>query len=188
MHVWDLPHAARWKYRTQKWRKKSPSGYYPTSLSGYIFAIKAGIDNRKKKLVKQQYLIHISLEYGELRLTSGWDRFFSLGTHANFNGFRVLAALLHGSPSLGVSQTLRCWTEGATHIRQGGHHVGHWPTFLVGLDFRFSLLWSPYGIGQTIIFFDLWFLLSFFFSSPNLSCRRLDVCHTSTHGVALAQI
>jgi len=28
----------------------------------------------------------------------------------------------------------------------------------------------------------------FFFSSPNLSRRRLDVCHTSTHGVALVQI
>ena len=31
-------------------------------------------------------------------------------------------------------------------------------------------------------------LLSSFFSSPNLSCRRLDVCHTSTHGVAIVQI
>jgi len=28
----------------------------------------------------------------------------------------------------------------------------------------------------------------FLFSSPNLSRRRLDVCHTSTHGVALVQI
>ena len=47
-------------------------------------------------------------------------------------------------------------------------------------------LWSPYGIGQTIIFSScrLFFLLSSFFSSPNLSRRRLDVCHTSTHGVA----
>jgi len=26
------------------------------------------------------------------------------------------------------------------------------------------------------------------FSSPNLSRRRLDVCHTSTHGVALVRI
>ena len=26
------------------------------------------------------------------------------------------------------------------------------------------------------------------FSSPNLSCRRLDVYHTSTHGVALVRI
>jgi len=50
-------------------------------------------------------------------------------------------------------------------------------------------LWSPYGIGQTIIFLPCGFFLSFFFfSSPNLSSRRLDVCHTSTHGVALVQI
>jgi len=37
--------------------------------------------------------------------------------------------------------------------------------------------------------FALWLLLSsfvlLFFSSPNLSRRRLDVYHTSTHGVAL---
>jgi len=32
----------------------------------------------------------------------------------------------------------------------------------------------------------LWFYL--LFSSPNLSRRRLDVCHTSTHGVALVRI
>jgi len=47
-------------------------------LSGYIFATKAHIDNGKK-LVKQQYLPHMPLEYGELRSTSGWDRFVSLG-------------------------------------------------------------------------------------------------------------
>jgi len=29
------------------------------------------------------------------------------GTPANFNGFRVLAALLHGTPVVGVRQTLR---------------------------------------------------------------------------------
>jgi len=38
--------------------------------------------------------------------------------------------------------------------------------------------------------FMLWFVLLrlSFFSSPNLSRRRLDVCHTSTHGVALVRI
>jgi len=30
-----------------------------------------------------------------------------LATSANFNGFRVLAALLHGTPVVGVSQTLQ---------------------------------------------------------------------------------
>jgi len=47
------------------------------------------------------------------------------GIPANFNGFRVLAALLHGSQVLGESQTLRRLTEGATYVRQSNHHVGH---------------------------------------------------------------
>ena len=56
-----------------------------------------------------------------------------------------------------------------------------------------NFLWSPYGIGQTVIFLPcgFFFLLlssSFFFSSPNLSRRRVDVCHTCTHGVALVRI
>jgi len=51
-------------------------------------------------------------------------------------------------------------------------------------------LWSPYIIGQTIIFSSCFFLLSssFFFFSPNLSGRRLDVYHTLAHGVALVRI
>jgi len=52
--------------------------------------------------------------------------------------------------------------------------------------FVMAALW--YRAGHYI--FALWFLSSsiFFFSSPNLSGRRLDVYHTSTHGVALVQI
>jgi len=47
------------------------------------------------------------------------------GTPPHFNGFRVLAALLHDSQVVSVSQTLRRWAEGATYVRQGDHHVGH---------------------------------------------------------------
>jgi len=48
---------------------------------------------------------------------------------------------------------------------------------------------ARYGIGQTIIFSSCGFFLSiFFFFSPNLSGRTLDVYHTSTHGVALLRI
>jgi len=60
------------------------------------------------------------------------------GTPANFNGFRVLAALLQASS--GVSQTLRRWTEGATYVRQGDHHVWHWPTFLVDVFIQRSTI------------------------------------------------
>ena len=135
----------------------------------------------------------------------------------------------------------------ACRISQGGHHVGHWPTFLVVFVigpclkngvmffvpvFHFSaslsvclllslfhswleihllssntsstrsifMLWFVL-LSSSFFFmvalwnradhyiFMLWFLSSmFFFSSPNLSGRRLDVCHTSTHSVALVQI
>ena len=37
----------------------------------------------------------------------------------------ILPALLHGTRVVCVSQTLRRSAEGATYIRQGGHHVGH---------------------------------------------------------------
>jgi len=84
-----------------------------------------------KKLVKQECLPtcpHNMVNFGLLAAEICWRVW---GTSANFNGFRVLAALLHGTLVVGVSQTLRRWTEGATYIRQVGHHVGHWPTFLV---------------------------------------------------------
>jgi len=55
-----------------------------------------------------------------------------------------------------------------------------------------QVLWPSYVIGQAVIFLPcgFFFCLSifFFFSSPNLSRRRLDVYYTSTHGVALVQI
>ena len=53
------------------------------------------------------------------------------GTPTNFNGFCILAALLHSSQVASISQSLRRWTESATYVWQGDHHVGHWPTFIV---------------------------------------------------------
>jgi len=49
----------------------------------------------------------MSLQYGELgRLAAEIDSLVS-GTPANFNGFRVLAALLRGTLVVGVGETLR---------------------------------------------------------------------------------
>jgi len=64
------------------------------------------------------------------------------GTPANFNGFRVLAALLHGTLIVRVSQTLRRWTEGASCIRQDGHHVGQWLTFYSCISFQVCHKWK----------------------------------------------
>ena len=75
------------------------------------------------------------------------------GTPANFNWFRVLAALLHSIPVVGVSQTLRRWTEGATYIRQGVHHVGHWPTFLVINELKLQLFCGWLWCCNTVNYF-----------------------------------
>jgi len=69
---------------------------------------------------------HNMVNFGPLAAEICWRVW---GTPANLNGFHLMAALLHGTLVVGVSQTLRRWTEGATYIRQGGYHVGHWPTF-----------------------------------------------------------
>jgi len=78
-----------------------------TILSGYIFATKEHIDNRKKLLCSNMFstspdnMVHFSPLTAEIG--SG-----VCGTPPNFNGFRVLAALLHGIYYIvGVSQSLR---------------------------------------------------------------------------------
>jgi len=110
MQIWNMRHAGRWKYRTQKIAKNSPSGHHRTTLSGYIVANKARIDNWKKKLAKQQYFPHMFLQYGELRPTSGWDGFVSLGHPSYFERLPRLGSVSarHSSsgrqPNCGVEQ------------------------------------------------------------------------------------
>jgi len=94
------------KNRTQKCRQKSPSGHYRTSLSGYIFATEARIDNRKN-LLSSNMSSTFPPQYGELRPLAAQIGLPVWGTPANFNGFRILVALLHGSQVVSVSQTLR---------------------------------------------------------------------------------
>ena len=128
-----------------KSRQKSPSGHHPTTSLGYIFATKACIDNRKKNFLSSNISStcpHNMVNFGTLVaeiLSLVW------GTPGNFNGFRFVAALLHVTLVVGVSQTLRRWAEGATYIWQGGHHVGHWPTCLVVCEphtMWWAMMWS----------------------------------------------
>ena len=118
-----------WKHRTQKSHQKSSSWHHRTTLLGYIFATKAHIGNRKKKLLSSNMssrCLHNVVNFGPLAAEIGLPVW---GTPPDFNGFRVLAALLHGSEVVSVSQTLRHWTEGAIYVRLGDHHIGYWPTF-----------------------------------------------------------
>ena len=94
MHVWNVLRVAWWKYRTQKLRQKSesPSVHHRTNLSGYIFAIKH-VSTIRKKIVKQQYLLHMSPQYGKRRPTNGWDPFGSLGHPSKFHRVSYLGCV-----------------------------------------------------------------------------------------------
>jgi len=137
MQVWNVLHAACWKYRAQKIAKNLPSACHCTTLSGYILTTKACIDNRKK-IVKQQYLLHMFSQYGEFRPANGWDLCRSLGTPANLNEFRVLASLLHWLRATEVDQTSRCLSvswAGALYI----HFWGLLPPHGILLGAKFTL-------------------------------------------------
>ena len=87
-------------------RKKSPFWHHRTTLSGHIFRTKACIDNRKK-LLNSNTCSTCSDNIMNFGLQTAKICWRVLGTPANFNGFRVLAALLHSTVVVGVSQTLR---------------------------------------------------------------------------------
>jgi len=76
--------------------KKSPSGHHRTTLPGCIFASKACIDNRNNLLNSNisSTCPHNMANVGPLTAEIGLPVW---GTRAHFNGFRVLAALLHGT-------------------------------------------------------------------------------------------
>jgi len=128
--------------------------------------------------------------------------FLSSYLRTNFNGFRVFEALFQQLSRLG-SVTARQSSSGrqpnfaalnrGRHLYSAGQpsrwalaHISSLVLFMVAL-------WNRSGD----YIFALWFHLlsiylsinqSIFFSSPNLSRRRLDVCHSSTHGLALVRI
>jgi len=156
----------------QKIDKNLPSGHHRTNMSGRIFVTKACIDNRKKNLLNSNISSRRPLGFitAAMSLTVGQPNFArslavsSTGTlYIDFGVFfaplmefchvqnslcvqvlrsDILAALLHCTPTAGVSQTLRRGTrngitelsrrtfeEDTNYIRLGGHHGGHRPTF-----------------------------------------------------------
>ena len=94
------------KIQDAKITEKSPSAHHRTTLSGCIFATRH-VSTLRKTLLNSNISStcpRSMVNFGPLTAEIGWR---VCGTPANFNGFRVLAALLHGTLVVGVSQTLR---------------------------------------------------------------------------------
>ena len=112
-----MRHAARCKCRTQKSRQNRHLGTIG-QLCRAISSQLRHISTIGKNLLSSNIsptCCHNMVNFGPLAaeiVSLVW------GTRANFNGFRVLAALLHGSQAVSVSQTSRRRTEGATYVRR----------------------------------------------------------------------
>jgi len=118
VQVWNVLRAARWKYRTQKSRQKLPSGHHRTicrAISSQLRHISA----IGKKLVKQQYLLHMSSQYGELQPTSGWDRSGSLGHPCIFQRVSRLGSITARHCSSGRQRDFAALNRGR-HLYSAG--------------------------------------------------------------------
>jgi len=162
----------------------------------------------RKKLVKQQYLLQTSSQYGELGPLTAEIGLPAWGTPANFNQFRVLAsllqwcrspeanqtlhdlwsspglvhgifwgfcplmelcyvqnslyvqvlrsrilaALLHSTPAVGLSETLRHGTRnGITQLLQRAPPIFGSVAMILGIGLHSSYVWLSYMIGVIVL-------------------------------------
>jgi len=118
----------------------------------------------KKNFLSSNISPYMSLQYGELRPTSGWGRFVSLGTPANFNGFCFLAALLH-SQTAALNRGCHLYSAGRPS-RWALAHISSFFWFLRSLHLSSSyvVLNVPYTLYLTsdyAFWYDMIWLLSF---------------------------
>jgi len=109
--------------------KNSPKNRHLGTIPQLCRAISSQLRNMStigKKLVKQQYLLHMYLQYGELRLTSGWDCFVSLGHPCKFQRVSRLGSVTARHFSIGRQPN---FAEGAK-----GRHL-----YLAGRPSRWTL-------------------------------------------------
>jgi len=72
-----------------------------------------------EKIVKLQYLSHMSSQYGELRPTNGWDRFVSLGLPSKFQRVSSLGSITARHSSSGRQPNFAALNRGR-HLYSAG--------------------------------------------------------------------
>ena len=119
-----------------------------------------------------------------LRPTSGWDRSGSLRHPCKFRQVSRLGSVTARHLLVGVSQTLRRWTEGATYVRQGDHHVGHWLCFTSSQHSLFISRHSRSFTNIILVTYN-WSLLSVCFTLSLESTHSLSLC-SQPHFISLS--
>ena len=189
MSVWNVLHAARWKYRTPKLLQKSPSAHHGTTLSGCIFATKACIDNRKKNLLNGN-IFSIRLfnmvyfghqrprsfgEFGRPQQIStrfaSWLRYYRRATKLCTMFVRLLGWYIIYTFSAALAPD---WIlPGAIFTLRPSRAFSYMSALLHGtraaaVSQTWCCLWSPYGIGRPYIFSSCFFFFFFLLFFPRL--------------------
>ena len=154
MQVWNVLHAARWKCMTRKNRQKfsicAPShnfvGLYLRNWSMYRQSERNLLNSNISSTCP-----HNMVNFGPVTAEIGSGVW---GTPANFNVFRFLAALLHGSHVVSVSQTAAL--NRGRHLCSAGQPSG-WALAHILVNSLLSpvaviVLWSWYTDGWTVAF------------------------------------
>ena len=87
MHVWNVLQRGSLQIQDAKNRHFGTIAQLCRAISSQL----RHISTIGKKLFKQQYVLHMSAQYGELRPTSGWDRFANLRHSSKFQRVSPLA-------------------------------------------------------------------------------------------------
>ena len=99
-------------------RQKSPSGHHrTTSQIRHVSTI-------GKKLVKEQYFLHMSSKYGGLRPTNGWNPFGSLGHPCKFQRVSSLGSVTSRHFSSGRQPNFAALNRGRHPYSAG--RPSHW--------------------------------------------------------------
>ena len=117
MHMWNVLHAARWEYRTQKKIGKKIAICAPSHNSVWIYLRNWGmcVSTIGKYLLNNNIsstYLHNMVKFSPLAAEVDWRVW---GAPANFNGFRILASLLQRRRSTEVNQTLHDVWPSAEH-------------------------------------------------------------------------
>ena len=138
------------------------------------------VSTNGKNLVKQQYLLQMSAQYGELQPTSSWDLLASLGHPSKFHQVSRLCSLIARHSSIGHQPNFAALNTGR-HLYLAGR-PSRWALahILVNNFFRLSILYVPYlrRYSPTKLWDDaqmanFWrFLHPVFFSEPHAARFR----------------
>jgi len=144
-------------------RKKSPKIRHLGTIAQLCRAVSLQLRHVStigRKLVKQQYLLHMSPQYGELRPTNGWDRFWGLGHPSKFQCVSHLAfvtaasSLTRGEPNfarcLAVSWAATLYIHFRRLLPPDGILSGAKFTLRLSLAFSYIGSTPEAGVSQTL--------------------------------------